>query len=178
LVILPLLAMLLLVIILVVLVLLLRRNRKRKQKPVTLKPPASPSPSPSTPPAYNGQSQRSAAVPTVTVTPLSPSSPALDRLPPSANQGLVSNSTSLLLCSWNGVDPESSAQLIRTTPPTLQQNQYWVWLCSCCHLEEGWGSGLCTLTSIPTNPTHRYTVNHDTTVLFDLWYNQSIFYWS
>ncbi|KAM9546155.1 chondroitin sulfate proteoglycan 4-like [Salvelinus alpinus] len=124
LVILPLLAMLLLVIILVVLVLLLRRNRKRKQKPVTPKPP--PSPSPSTPPAYNGQSQRSAAVPTVTVTPLSPSSPALDRLLPSANQGLVSNSTSLPLCSWNGVDPESSAQLIRTTPPTLQQNQYWV----------------------------------------------------
>ncbi|XP_071011950.1 chondroitin sulfate proteoglycan 4-like [Oncorhynchus clarkii lewisi] len=124
LVILPLLAMLLLVIILVVLVILLRRNRKRKQKPVTSKPP--PSPSPSTPPAYNGQSQRSAAVPTVTVTPLSPSSPALDRLLPSANQGLVSNSTSLLLCSWNGVDPESSAQLIRTTPPTLQQNQYWV----------------------------------------------------
>uniref|UniRef100_A0A8C8CT71 Laminin G domain-containing protein n=1 Tax=Oncorhynchus tshawytscha TaxID=74940 RepID=A0A8C8CT71_ONCTS len=124
LVILPLLAMLLLVIILVVLVFLLRRNRKRKQKPVTSKPPASPSPS--TPPAYNGQSQRSVAVPTVTVTPLSPSSPALDRLLPSANQGLVSNSTSLLLCSWNGVDPESSAQLIRTTPPTLQQNQYWV----------------------------------------------------
>uniref|UniRef100_A0A673X088 Chondroitin sulfate proteoglycan 4ba n=1 Tax=Salmo trutta TaxID=8032 RepID=A0A673X088_SALTR len=124
LVMLPLLAMLLLVIILVVLVLLLRRNRKRKQKPVTPKPP--PSPSPSTPPAYNGQLQRTAAVPTVTVTPLSPSSPALDRLLPSANQGLVSNSTSLLLCSWNGVDPESSAQLIRTTPPTLQQNQYWV----------------------------------------------------
>ncbi|XP_038841275.1 chondroitin sulfate proteoglycan 4-like [Salvelinus namaycush] len=124
LVILPLLAMLLLVIILVVLVLLLRRNRKRKQKPVTPKPP--PSPSPSTPPAYNGQSQRSAAVPTVTVTPMSPSSPALDRLLPSANQGLVSNFTSLPLCSWNGVDPESSAQLIRTTPPTLQQNQYWV----------------------------------------------------
>ncbi|XP_031672474.1 chondroitin sulfate proteoglycan 4 [Oncorhynchus kisutch] len=124
LVILPLLAMLLLVIILVVLVFLLRRNRKRKQKPVTSKPPASPSPS--TPPAYNGQSQRSAAIPTVTVTPLSPSSPALDRLLPSANQVLVSNSTSLLLCSWNGVDLESSAQLIRTTPPTLQQNQYWV----------------------------------------------------
>ncbi|XP_045562648.1 chondroitin sulfate proteoglycan 4 [Salmo salar] len=124
LVMLPLLAMLLLVIILVVLVLLLRRNRKRKQKPVTPKPP--PSPSPSTPPVYNGQSQRTAAVPTVTVTPLSPSSPALDRLLPSANQGLVSNSTSLLLCSWNGVDPESSAQLTRTTPPTLQQNQYWV----------------------------------------------------
>uniref|UniRef100_A0A4W5RGY3 Chondroitin sulfate proteoglycan 4ba n=1 Tax=Hucho hucho TaxID=62062 RepID=A0A4W5RGY3_9TELE len=124
LVVLPLLALLLLVIILVVLVLLLRRNRKKKQKPVNLKPP--PSPSPSTPPAYNGQLQRSAAVPTVTVTPLSPSSPALDRLLASANQGLVSNSTSLPLCSWNGVDPESSAQLIRTTHPTLQQNQYWV----------------------------------------------------
>ncbi|XP_041756313.2 chondroitin sulfate proteoglycan 4 [Coregonus clupeaformis] len=124
LVVLPLLALLLLVIILVVLVLLLRRNRKRKQKPLTPKPP--PSPSPSTPPAYNGKSQRSVAVPTVTVTPLSPSSPALDRLLPSANQGLVSNSASLPLCSWHGVDPESSAQIIRTTPPTLQQNQYWV----------------------------------------------------
>ncbi|CAB1322464.1 unnamed protein product [Coregonus sp. 'balchen'] len=125
LVVLPLLALLLLVIILVVLFLLLRRNRKRKQKPLTPKP----LPSPSTPPAYHGQPQRSAAVPMVTVNPLNPScrgSPALDRLLPLANRGSVSNSASLQNCSWNAVNPESSAQLIRTTPPTLQQNQFWV----------------------------------------------------
>uniref|UniRef100_A0A8C7IRS3 Chondroitin sulfate proteoglycan 4ba n=1 Tax=Oncorhynchus kisutch TaxID=8019 RepID=A0A8C7IRS3_ONCKI len=125
LVILPLLVLLLLVIILVVLFLLLRRNRKRKQKPLTLKPP----PSPSTPPDYHDQPQRSAAAPTVTVTPLSPGdpgSPALDRPLPFAKRGSVSNSASLPDCSLKAVNPESSDQLIRTPTPTLQQNQYWV----------------------------------------------------
>uniref|UniRef100_A0A4W5RU25 Chondroitin sulfate proteoglycan 4ba n=1 Tax=Hucho hucho TaxID=62062 RepID=A0A4W5RU25_9TELE len=125
LVILPLLVLLLLVIILVVLFLLLRRNRKRKQKPLTLKS----LPSPSTPPAYHDKPQRSKAVPMVTVTPLSPSgpgSPASDRLLPFANQGSVSNPASLPNCSLKAVNPESSDQLIRATPPTLQQNQYWV----------------------------------------------------
>ncbi|XP_029619693.1 chondroitin sulfate proteoglycan 4-like [Salmo trutta] len=125
LVILPLLVLLLLVIILVVLFLLLRRNRKRKQKPLNLKT----LPSPSTPLACHDQPQRSAAVPMVTVTPLSPSgpgSPALDRPLPFANQGYVSNSASPPNCSLKAVNPESSDQLIRTTLPTLQQNQYWV----------------------------------------------------
>ncbi|KAL0979908.1 hypothetical protein UPYG_G00191440 [Umbra pygmaea] len=123
-VVLPLVALLLLVVLLLVFVLLLRCNRKRNQNPLTPKLPLTPS----TPPAYCGQPQSSLTVPTVTVTPLSPScpgSPALDRLLPT-NQGLDNNSTSLPLCSWKGVDPESSAQLIRTMPPTLQQNQYWV----------------------------------------------------
>uniref|UniRef100_A0A3P9AN57 Laminin G domain-containing protein n=1 Tax=Esox lucius TaxID=8010 RepID=A0A3P9AN57_ESOLU len=120
LVVLPLLALLLLIILLLVLVLLLRRSRNRNRKPVIPGPP----PTPSTPPAYLGQTQRSLTVPTVVVTPLSPScpgSPTLDRLLP-ANH----NTTLLPLCSWRGVDPDNSAQLIRTTPPTLQQNQYWV----------------------------------------------------
>ncbi|XP_064792410.1 chondroitin sulfate proteoglycan 4-like [Oncorhynchus masou masou] len=125
LVILPLLVLLLLVIILVVLFLLLRRNRKRKQKPLTLKPPPSPSP----PLDYHDHPQRSAAAPTVMVTPLSPGdpgSPALDRPLPFANRGSVSNSASLPDCSLKAVNPESSDQLIRTPTPTLQQNQYWV----------------------------------------------------
>lgn len=118
LVILPLLALLLLVIIFVVLVVLLRRNRNRKQKPGTQKP--SPTLGLSRSPSYQDQHQRGLTVPMVTVTPLSPSnpsSPVLSRLLPS-NQGSASNShdASLPLC----------AQLIRTSNPTLQQNQYWV----------------------------------------------------
>ncbi|KAM4616020.1 chondroitin sulfate proteoglycan 4 [Polymixia lowei] len=128
LVILPLLALLLLVIIFVVLVVLLRRHRQRKQNPVTPKP----TPSPIFPDtqSYQGQPQRSATVPTVTVTPLSPScpnSPVLDRLL-APNQGSLYHTldSSMPICSWNNVDPVSTSQLIRTTTPSLQKNQYWV----------------------------------------------------
>ncbi|KAJ8005570.1 hypothetical protein DPEC_G00119310 [Dallia pectoralis] len=120
LVVLPLLALLLLVILLLVLVLLLRRNRTRKQKHVNPGPP----PTSSTPSAYHGQPQTSLTVPSVVVTPLSvscPGSPALPGWLP-ANH----NASLLPLCSLEGVDPESSVGLIRTTPPALQQNQYWV----------------------------------------------------
>ncbi|KAM3867633.1 chondroitin sulfate proteoglycan 4 [Diretmus argenteus] len=128
LVILPLLALLLLVIIFVVIVVLLRRHRQRKQNPVPPKPPHSPVVQSSQ--SYQGQPQRSTTVPTVTVTPLSPScpsSPVLDRLL-IPNQGSVYNTLqpSMAICSWSNGDTVASSQLIRTTSPSLQKNQYWV----------------------------------------------------
>ncbi|XP_062307475.1 chondroitin sulfate proteoglycan 4 [Osmerus eperlanus] len=124
LVILPLLALLVLVIVFVVLVVLLRHKR-RKHKPGTGKPSAA-SGVPSSP-SYQDQSQRSVTVPMVTVTPLTPGSPILDRLLPS-NQGPADypQDASLPLCSWNSGDLEGSSHLIRTSSPVLQQNQYWV----------------------------------------------------
>ncbi|XP_071388781.1 chondroitin sulfate proteoglycan 4 [Centroberyx affinis] len=128
LVILPLLALLLLVIIFVVLVVLLRRHRQRKQNIQTPKPP--PSPVHPSSQSYQGQSQRSATVPTVTVTQLSPScpsSPVFDRLL-TPNQGSVYSTidSSMLISSWSNGAPGASSQLIRTTSPSLQKNQYWV----------------------------------------------------
>lgn len=128
LVILPLLALLLLVIIFVVLVFLLRRNRQRKQNHVTPKPP--PSPAQPSSQSYQGQPQRSTTIPMVTVTPLSPScpsSPVLDRLlAPSQGSAYNTLDSSIPICSWNNVDPMTSSQLVRTTNPSLQKNQYWV----------------------------------------------------
>ncbi|XP_068422944.1 chondroitin sulfate proteoglycan 4 [Clinocottus analis] len=128
LVILPLLALLLLIVIFVVLVVFLRHHRRRKQNTAAAHEP---------PPAglasgasYRGQPQRSAAVPTVTVTPLNPSlpgSPVLDR-------SLLQNQASVydtidsntLISSWSSGSPASSSQIIRTATPTLRTNQYWV----------------------------------------------------
>ncbi|XP_037634150.1 chondroitin sulfate proteoglycan 4 [Sebastes umbrosus] len=128
LVILPLLALLLLVIIFVVLVFFLRHHRLRKQSTAAPKEP--PSNGLSSSQSYQGQPQRSTAVPTVTVTPLSPScpgSPALDRLL-TPNHGSAYNSidSNMLISSWSNGSPSASSQIIRTTTPTLQTNQYWV----------------------------------------------------
>ncbi|XP_076008970.1 chondroitin sulfate proteoglycan 4 [Genypterus blacodes] len=128
LVILPLLALLLLVIIFVVLVVLLRHHRQRKQNPG---PPSEP-PSPVLPSAhsYTGQSQRSAAVPTVTVTPLRPScpsSPVFDRFAaPNPNSSNGTIDSSMLIGSWSNGSPGVSSEIIRTATPSLQRNQYWV----------------------------------------------------
>ncbi|XP_051923060.1 chondroitin sulfate proteoglycan 4 [Hippocampus zosterae] len=129
LVILPLLALLLLVIIFVVLVVFLRHDRRRKQRTATPKegPPAGLSSSQS----FQGQPQRSAAVPTVTVTPLSPgstSSPALSHLLV-RNQRLYNRSTAdsnVLISSWSSDSPTASSQIVQTASPSLQRNQYWV----------------------------------------------------
>lgn len=128
-VILPLLALLLLVIIFVVMVVLLRRHRQRKQTPVTSKPPPSPIPLGSWQ-TYQGQPQTSPTIPTVTVTPLSPScpgSPVFDRLLV-LNQGSVYSTldSSTPSGSWTNAAPVATPQLIRTTTPSLQRNQYWV----------------------------------------------------
>ncbi|KAM7391293.1 hypothetical protein PAMP_021993 [Pampus punctatissimus] len=128
LVILPLLALLLLVIIFVVLVVFLRHHRQRKQSATTpTEPPVSGFPSSE---SYQGQSQRSTTVPTVTVTPLNPScpgSPVLDRLL-APNQGTPYNiiDSNMLISSWSNGVPSASSQIIRTATPTLQKNQYWV----------------------------------------------------
>ncbi|KAI3372670.1 hypothetical protein L3Q82_023132 [Scortum barcoo] len=128
LVILPLLALLLLVIIFVVLVVFLRHNRQRKQS--TAAPKEQSSTGLSSSQSYQGQTQRSTAVPTVTVTPLNhtcPGSPVFDRLLTS-NQGSAYNTidSNMLISSWSNGSPGSSSQIIQTTTPTLQKNQYWV----------------------------------------------------
>ncbi|XP_037113803.1 chondroitin sulfate proteoglycan 4 isoform X2 [Syngnathus acus] len=124
LVVLPLLALLLLVIILVVLVVFLRHHHHRRRKRRT-DAPKEPPPGPS----Y--QSQRSAAVPTVTVTPLSPAgtgSPALSHLLV-RNQRRYNRDTveaNVLVSSWSRDSSTALSQTIRTATPSLQRNQYWV----------------------------------------------------
>ncbi|XP_069563967.1 chondroitin sulfate proteoglycan 4-like isoform X1 [Brachyistius frenatus] len=128
LVILPLLALLLLVIIFVVLVVFLRHHRQRKQStaaPQEIPPTGLPSTQ-----SYQGQTQRSTTVPTVTVTPLNstcPASPVLDRLM-TPNQGSACNNidSNLLISSWSNSSLVASSQIVQTATPTLQKNQYWV----------------------------------------------------
>lgn len=129
LVILPLLALLLLVIIFVILVVYLRHHRQRKQSSTT---PADPTlhnlPSNQ---SYSGQTQRSATVPTVTVTPLNPgscpASPVLDRFL-THHQGSAYNTldASMFISTWSKDSPAASTQMIGTATPTLRKNQYWV----------------------------------------------------
>uniref|UniRef100_A0A4W6BKK3 Chondroitin sulfate proteoglycan 4ba n=1 Tax=Lates calcarifer TaxID=8187 RepID=A0A4W6BKK3_LATCA len=128
LVILPLLALLLLVIIFVVLVVFLRHHRQRKQS--TAAPNDPPSTGLPSSESYHGQTQRSTTVPTVTITPLNPNcpgSPVFDRLLVS-NHGSNYNTidSNMLVSSWSSGSPATSSQIIRTTTPTLQKNQYWV----------------------------------------------------
>lgn len=128
LIILPLLALLLLVIIFVVLVVFLRHHRQRKQSTATAQEQTSTGLPNSS--SYQGQTQRSPAVPTVTVTPLNhncPGSPVLDRLL-TPNQGTTYNTidSNMVVSSWSNGSPVTSCQMIRTATPTLQKNQYWV----------------------------------------------------
>ncbi|XP_077378738.1 chondroitin sulfate proteoglycan 4 isoform X2 [Festucalex cinctus] len=126
LVILPLLALLLLVIIFVVLVVYLRHHRRRKQRTDTPKEPGLPSS-----PSYQGQTQRSTTVPTVTVTPLSPTgtgSPALSHLLVRNERPYNYNTvdSNILVSSWSRDSPTAFSQTIHTGTPSLQRNQYWV----------------------------------------------------
>lgn len=128
LVILPLLALLLLVIIFVVLVVFLRHHRRRKQNNATPKEPDSTGLQSSQ--AYQGQTQRSPTVPTVTVTPLNPAchgSPVLDGLV-APGWGYVHHTagSNVQISSWRNGFPSSSSQMIHPNTPTLQKNQYWV----------------------------------------------------
>lgn len=128
LVILPLLALLLLVVIFVVIVVFLRHYRQRKQSTAASKDPTSAG-LPSSQ-SFQGQTQRSTTVPTVTVTPINPTcpgSPVLDRFLVS-NQGSTYNTTdsNILVSSWSNGSLGGSSQIIRTVTPTLQKNQYWV----------------------------------------------------
>lgn len=127
LVILPLLALLLLVIIFVVLVMFLRHNRQRKQS--TAAANEQPGVAPQGTHLYHGEPQISKTVPTVTVTPLSPTrpaSPGLDRLTLSSGSGYDTLDSSMIISSWRSGFPSSSSQIIQTATPTLQRNQYWV----------------------------------------------------
>lgn len=128
LVILPLLALLLLVVIFVVLVVFLRHHRQRKQKNATPKEPDSPGLQSSG--LYQGQSQRSPTVPTVTVTPLHHTrhgSPVLEGLlKPDWGYGHHTADSNVQISSWGNGFPYSSSQVIHPTTPTLQKNQYWV----------------------------------------------------
>ncbi|XP_068506327.1 chondroitin sulfate proteoglycan 4 isoform X2 [Syngnathus scovelli] len=127
LVVLPLLALLLLVIILVVLVVFLRHHHHRRRERGTDVPKEPPPP-----PGPSYQSQRSAAVPTVTVTPLSPAagtgSPALSHLLV-RNQRRYNRDTveaNILVSSWSRDSSTALSQTIQTATPSLQRNQYWV----------------------------------------------------
>uniref|UniRef100_H2V0B8 Chondroitin sulfate proteoglycan 4ba n=1 Tax=Takifugu rubripes TaxID=31033 RepID=H2V0B8_TAKRU len=128
LVILPLLALLLLVIIFVVLVVFLRHHRQRKQNTATPKDPDSTGLQSSQ--AYQAQAQRSPAVPTVTVTPLTRTSnggPVLDRsLTPDWGYARRTADSNVQISSWRNGFPSSSSQVLHPSTPTLQKNQYWV----------------------------------------------------
>lgn len=119
LIILPLLALVILIIV-VVLVLLLRRKWQKKQKPLKSAslPPAYPDTR-----SYQGRPEWNATVPLVTITPLSPDSPAVLRL--QTSKGNSAYGQSMALCSFDDLDLEAS-QLCRTSSPALQRNQYWV----------------------------------------------------
>ncbi|XP_053337191.1 chondroitin sulfate proteoglycan 4 [Clarias gariepinus] len=117
-IILPLLA-LLLVVIAVILVLVLKRNQQKKKK--HLNGASAPKASPDSR-HLQGHAERTAIVPLVTVTPLSPSnpgSPALAR----PQTGNPAHGQYMTLCSFGDIE---STQFCRTTNPTLQNNQYWV----------------------------------------------------
>lgn len=127
LIILPLLALLLLIIIFVVLVVYFRHHRQWKQSSASPQEPQSAG-SPNGQ-CYDGQTQRCTTVPTVTVTPLNPTGPAspvLDRLF-RQNQELLYDTidSKVLISSWSDGSPACS-QIIKTTTPSLQKNQYWV----------------------------------------------------
>ncbi|KAG2466648.1 CSPG4 protein, partial [Polypterus senegalus] len=125
-IILPVLACLLLTIILVVLI-LVSRHKKEKQRPLIQNHPNNTGTAPSSPNLC--AVERSLTVPSVTVTPLqnsATSSPMM--LGPRGTNILASGSptdTSLRLCTWNNLDPET-VKHCRTTNPTLRPNQYWV----------------------------------------------------
>lgn len=120
LIILPLLA-LLLVVIMVILVLLLRRKQQKKNKHLNGSSARKSRPDSR---HFQGHPERTATVPLVTITPLTPSnpgSPALMRL----QTGNPAYGQSVTLCSFGDMDHEAT-QFCRTTNPTLQHNQYWV----------------------------------------------------
>ncbi|TSN86059.1 Chondroitin sulfate proteoglycan 4 [Bagarius yarrelli] len=124
LIILPLIA-LLLVVIVIILALLLKRKQKKNKVRLVGSPESSPDQK-----QFQGHPERTAMVPLVTVTHLSPSnpgSPALIRL----QTGNPAYGKSMTLGSFGDMDLEAT-QFCRTTNPTLQHNQYWCFRRLCC----------------------------------------------
>ncbi|XP_030623766.1 chondroitin sulfate proteoglycan 4-like [Chanos chanos] len=130
LIILPLLACLALIIILVVLILVFRHRREKRAQPTMIHNLSeSHGEDLVSRGAYLGQPERSLTVPSVIVTPLTPSCPGSPVLEvahgPTLMRAITPPDSPLLLCPWKPVDPETVRQCQSATPP-LRQNQYWV----------------------------------------------------
>ncbi|KAK7120255.1 hypothetical protein R3I94_020304 [Phoxinus phoxinus] len=130
LIILPLLACLLLIIILVVLILVFRHRREKRAHPAMIQAlTGNPDEDILARGPYLGQPERSLTVPSVIVTPLSPScpdSPVLEEVHDAALVPAIERAVSpFLLCTWSPLDPDSAQQCTPATSP-LKQNQYWV----------------------------------------------------
>uniref|UniRef100_A0A672KVS1 Chondroitin sulfate proteoglycan 4-like n=1 Tax=Sinocyclocheilus grahami TaxID=75366 RepID=A0A672KVS1_SINGR len=130
LIILPLLACLLLIVILVVLILVFRHRREKRAHPAMIQDlTGNPGEDILARGPYLGQPERSLTVPSVIVTPLTPScpdSPILQEVHDAALVPAIEQAVSpFLLCTWNPLNPDSAQQCSPATPP-LKQNQYWV----------------------------------------------------
>ncbi|RXN21385.1 chondroitin sulfate proteoglycan 4-like protein [Labeo rohita] len=129
LIILPLLACLLLIVILVVLILVFRHRREKRAHPAMI-PDLTGNPGEDilARGPYLGQPERSLTVPSVIVTPLTPScpdSPVLQEVHDAALVPAIEQAVSpFLLCTWSPLNPGSAQQCSPATP--LKQNQYWV----------------------------------------------------
>ncbi|KAA0703764.1 Chondroitin sulfate proteoglycan 4 [Triplophysa tibetana] len=130
LIILPLLACLLLIVILVVLILVFRHRREKQAHPTMIQDlTENPGEDILDRGPYLGQPERSLTVPSVIVTPLSPScpsSPLLNTVHGEALVPAIERAVSpFLLCTWSPLDPNSVQQGSPATPP-LNKKQYWV----------------------------------------------------
>ncbi|XP_056592016.1 chondroitin sulfate proteoglycan 4-like [Triplophysa dalaica] len=130
LIILPLLACLLLIVILVVLILVFRHRREKRAHPTMIQDlTENPGEDILARGSYLGQPERSLTVPSVIVTPLTPScpsSPLLDAVHGEVLVPAIERAVSpFLLCTWSPLDPNSVQQCSPATPP-LKKNQYWV----------------------------------------------------
>uniref|UniRef100_A0A672L5K8 Si:dkeyp-41f9.3 n=1 Tax=Sinocyclocheilus grahami TaxID=75366 RepID=A0A672L5K8_SINGR len=130
LIILPLLACLLLIVILVVLILVFRHRREKRAHPAMIQElTGNPGEDILARGPYLGQPERSLTVPSVIVTPLTPScpgSPVLQEVHDAALMPAIDQAVSpFLLCTWSPLNPDSAQQCSPTTP-SLKQNQHWV----------------------------------------------------
>ncbi|XP_016337137.1 chondroitin sulfate proteoglycan 4-like [Sinocyclocheilus anshuiensis] len=130
LIILPLLACLLLIVILVVLILVFRHRSEKRAHPAMIQElTENPGEDILARGPYLGQPERSLAVPSVIVTPLTPScpgSPVLQEVHDAALMPAIEQAVSpFLLCKWSPLNPDSAQQCSPTTP-SLKQNQHWV----------------------------------------------------
>ncbi|XP_055064955.2 chondroitin sulfate proteoglycan 4 [Misgurnus anguillicaudatus] len=122
LIILPLLACLLLIVILVVLILVFRHRKEKRAHPAMIQDlTENPGEDILAGGPYLGQPERSLTVPSVIVTPLTPSCPGSPTLVPGIERAV----SPFLLCTWSPPNPDSAQQCSSATPP-LKHNQYWV----------------------------------------------------
>ncbi|TRZ00133.1 hypothetical protein DNTS_034625 [Danionella cerebrum] len=128
LIILPLLACLLLIVILVVLILVFRHRREKQAHPAMVQDlTGNPGEDILARGPYLGQPERSLAVPSVIVTPLTPScpsSPILHDIHSAALMPTIDRSVSpFLLSTWSALDPDPARQCSQAS---FTQNQFWV----------------------------------------------------